>query len=47
MNDANIEIEMLQRKEMADKNARNHAWDKQQQLFALKRDIQHQMQDRE
>ena len=38
--DANIDIEYLTRKEKADMDARKAAFEKQQQLFALKRDIQ-------
>ena len=45
--DASIDIEYLHRKEKADQDARAAAFEKQQQLYALKRDIQQQMIDRE
>jgi hypothetical protein len=45
--DADIEIEMLRRKELSDLQARNAASDKQNQLFSLKKDVQGQMQERE
>lgn len=45
--DASIDIEYLQRKEKADADARAAAFEKQQQLFALKRDIQTQVMGRE
>lgn len=45
--DADIEIEMLRRKELSDLQARNAASDKQGQLFSLKKDVQGQMQERE
>ena len=38
---------MLRRKELSDKQAREAAADKQNQLYSLKRDVQGQMQERE
>lgn len=38
--DANIDIEYLHRKEKSDADARQAAFEKQQQLYGLKRDIQ-------
>ena len=38
--DANIDIEYLHRKEKSDADARQAAYEKQQQLYSLKRDIQ-------
>lgn len=45
--DAAIDIEYLHRKEKADSDARQAAFEKQQQLFTLKKDIQQQMIHRE
>jgi len=45
--DASIDIEYLHRKEKSDSDARQAAFEKQQQLYSLKRDIQNQMVNRE
>lgn len=45
--DANVEMEMLRRKELADQAQRAAAAQKQDKLYAMKKDVQAQMIERE